>query len=83
MEEHTVEIHGDIWKIADIQDDIAWCKEQTWTPSTYSKDGDHDHCSICWWALTVSDDPNVGRGYITGKKRWLCSECYDKFIKKA
>lgn len=39
----------------------------------------HDHCSICWWTLYESDDPKSNTGYVSGSK-WLCCECYDKFI---
>lgn len=80
--ESSVIIHGDTWKLADIADEVAWCKEQLWAPSAYAKIGDHGHCSICWWTLAISDDPSVGQGYVTGSKNriWLCSECYGKFI---
>jgi len=26
----TVKIHGDDWKLSDIQDEIDWCKKQSW-----------------------------------------------------
>ncbi len=42
----------------------------------------HDHCSICWWTLHESDDPDSGIGYVSGNE-WLCCECYDKFIAPA
>jgi hypothetical protein len=41
----------------------------------------HDHCSICWWSLHESDDPEVGVGYRTQSGHWLCSECYGRFIR--
>ncbi|HCS29042.1 MAG TPA: hypothetical protein DIW43_16415 [Spongiibacteraceae bacterium] len=26
----TIVIHGDEWKLEDIREEIAWCKEQSW-----------------------------------------------------
>lgn len=40
----------------------------------------HDHCEICWWTLTESDNPDEGEGYTTDGHRWVCTECYEKFI---
>ena len=80
--EDSVAIHGNTWKLADIAEDVALCKGLSWQPSHYTKAGDHSHCAICWWSLTVSDDPTIGQGYVSGTNHliWLCSECYGKFI---
>ena len=82
MDEITVVIHGDTWKLVDIQEDIDWCKAQDWSSATYTRNGDHHHCSICWWTLNVSADPAIGNGYVTGtnSRVWLCTECFDQFI---
>ncbi len=42
---------------------------------------DHDHCEICWWMLTDSDDPDRSVGFVSPKETWLCVECYDRFIR--
>ncbi len=39
----------------------------------------HDHCQICWWALSEVEDGEHGIGYTNGDG-WLCTECYTKFI---
>jgi hypothetical protein len=80
--QESVVIHGNTWKLADISEDIAWCKGLSWQSSRYIKIGDHNHCSICWWTMMVSDDPSVGQGHVADINHfiWLCSECYDKFI---
>jgi len=83
MEEQVVVIHGEPWKLADIREDVAWCKEQVWSLTTYGKPVDHDHCSICWWSLAVSEDPDVGEGYFTEGNRWLCRECHGLFVATA
>ncbi len=41
----------------------------------------HDHCQICWWTLAESSDPVEGTGYTDGRS-WICSECYDTFIRE-
>lgn len=79
----VVFIRGKEWKVDDIADDVAWCRSQEWALSRYTKVGDHGHCSICWWTLSVSDDPGVGEGYLSGRQRWLCKECYVQFIANA
>jgi hypothetical protein len=43
---------------------------------------DHSHCQICWWTLSDSADPAQSVGYTDGE-RWICSECYDRFIADA
>jgi hypothetical protein len=40
----------------------------------------HDHCEICWWELSESDDEAHSLGYTDGR-HWICSECYQRFIK--
>jgi len=37
-----------------------------------------DHCAVCHWELSESDDAAHGTGYTNGRD-WLCNECYDKF----
>jgi hypothetical protein len=40
-----------------------------------------DRCVICGWALFESDNqPGHGTGYTNGRD-WVCTECYDKFLK--
>lgn len=40
----------------------------------------HDHCEICWWTLHESEEPEHGEGYTSDGHKWLCSECFSKFI---
>jgi hypothetical protein len=37
-----------------------------------------DHCVICYWELTNSEDQEHSNGYTNGRD-WLCMECYEKF----
>ena len=39
----------------------------------------HDHCEICWWTLSEGGDEAHSVGYTSGQ-RWVCSECYRRFI---
>ena len=108
MEEY-VSIHGDEWKISDIDEQIEWARAQVWVKRKwlpraalvskgktseyvgqsyrpeYTKlveDGwNHDHCEICCWSLYEADDPESGEGYTIEGRTWLCSECYEKFIR--
>jgi hypothetical protein len=41
---------------------------------------DHDHCVICLWTLTVSQDPEISIGWVNKDGAWLCNECYEKLI---
>jgi Clp amino terminal domain, pathogenicity island component len=42
-----------------------------------------DACAICGWELFASKDaPEHAAGYTNGRD-WLCTECYDKFIKRS
>ena len=83
MEELTVEIRGENWKLADIREDIDWCKSRTWRLEVYDEVGEHTHCLIFSWTLMPSADLEVGRGYRSGPNSWLCSECHGKFIATA
>jgi hypothetical protein len=76
----VVLIHGDEWKVADIAEDVEWCRTLQWAPSRYTNATDHSHCSICSWTLAVSDDPDIGEGLLSGRQRWLCKECHAKFV---
>jgi len=40
----------------------------------------HDHCEICWWTLSDSDEPEQGEGYTTDGHSWICEECFFQFI---
>jgi hypothetical protein len=40
-----------------------------------------DHCAVCRWLLTSSDDASHDVGYTNGKD-WLCTECYEKFVSR-
>ena len=40
----------------------------------------HDHCEICWWELSETDDETHSLGFTDGRY-WICSECYQRFIK--
>ena len=78
-----VTIHGDEWKKEDIEDAIAWAKNQQWHKEVWSTDNehwDHDHCQICWWKLRVSEEPEVAVGYKNQQSHWLCTECYEQFV---
>tara|TARA_R110002050_G_scaffold250466_1_gene388417 strand:- start:163 stop:426 length:264 start_codon:yes stop_codon:yes gene_type:complete len=84
MTDLFVTIHGDQWKREDIQEPVEWAKGESWEKTLWSsvKHGDdHDHCQVCWWKLRDSEDPETGEGYISGKHNWLCTECYEQFIK--
>ena len=105
----TVTIHGYEWELADIQEEIDWCRQrpwvkQRWTPTAalVQKNGTtsqyigqeydpndydliedgwtHDHCSICWFTLHESEVSEENTGWTDGKRKWLCCECYEKFI---
>jgi hypothetical protein len=76
----VVLIRGEEWKVADIADDVAWCRTLEWVPSRYTTVGEHSHCSICWWTLAVSNDRNVSEGFLSGQLRWLCGECHAQFV---
>lgn len=40
---------------------------------------DHEHCALCW--ETISDfEGHQHSGYTDGKK-WLCADCYKKYIR--
>lgn len=38
-------------------------------------------CEICSWELCESSDATHATGYTEGR-RWLCNECYEKFIRR-
>jgi len=75
-----VEIHGDKWKLKDIENNVEWSKQQVWQFKKYDNNNDHDHCLICMWTIFVTDDHNSGEAYFHGGSTWLCKECYNKFI---
>lgn len=77
-----VEIHGEQWKLDDIQESVEWIKKQNWHFKKYDKLNDHDHCLICYWTIHSSDNSEDGSGYFYGGSTWLCTECYSKFVKK-
>ncbi|WP_157199422.1 hypothetical protein [Methylomonas koyamae] len=85
MAETYVTIHGDSWKNEDIEESVQWAKGEQWNMETWSgnETWDHDHCQICWWKLYESDDAEHGVGYRSEKDNWLCTECYEQFIKPA
>ena len=39
-----------------------------------------DHCVVCAWDLFECSDPVHSVGYTNGRD-WLCSECYEKFVR--
>lgn len=41
---------------------------------------EHDHCQICWWTLSEGDDPCRNQGYTYDGTKWVCTECFTKFI---
>lgn len=41
----------------------------------------HDHCLICWWALRESDDPEESTGYSNESGGWICTECFERFVR--
>lgn len=44
------------------------------------KDGwKQDHCAVCRWTLTTSNDASHNVGHTNGRD-WLCTECCEKFI---
>jgi hypothetical protein len=40
---------------------------------------DHDHCQVCMWTFSKSDDQEQIDGYTDGYN-WLCKECLQRFI---
>jgi Clp amino terminal domain, pathogenicity island component len=38
-----------------------------------------DHCLICDWELSESEDDAHNTGYTNGRD-WLCTECFEKFL---
>jgi hypothetical protein len=38
-------------------------------------------CEVCRWELFESDDPQHSVGYTDGR-RWICSECHDRYIRR-
>ncbi len=40
---------------------------------------DHDHCQVCMWTFSKSEDPEKTDGYTDGYN-WLCMECHRRFI---
>jgi len=83
MEESTVEIRGDAWRLNDVRAEIDWCKSRAWKAATFLDAGQHAHCLICSWSIMPSDDPTVGQGYVSGPHSWLCGVCYGKFVAPA
>jgi Zn-finger protein len=89
--ELTVILHGDRWRLADVEKNVAWAKTVKWTKSKWlpraeqiQKDDRHDHCQICWWALYFTEKEEEGTGYKDEASRlWLCLECYDLFVKES
>lgn len=77
-----VEIHGEQWDIADIQDNVEWARQQDWFLKKYDNLNDHEHCLICYWAILASDNAEDSTGYFYGGSTWLCDECYTKFVKE-
>ena len=75
-----IEIHGQQWKLSDIQEDIEWSKKQKWEHKKYEKTNDHDHCIICCWTIFDSENEIDGFGYFLRGSTWLCTECYNKFL---
>ncbi|HEY7099726.1 MAG TPA: Clp protease N-terminal domain-containing protein [Terriglobales bacterium] len=52
-------------------------------PTTYEilKGGwQETECMVCHWSLDESEDHEHNTGYTNGRN-WLCTECYDKFMK--
>ena len=77
-----VEIHGDQWKLSDIQENIEWGKQQSWEYKKYDNPSDHEHCLICYWTIFEAEGRSEGYGYFFEGSIWLCTECYGKFIEK-
>lgn len=46
-----VELHGDLWKLDDIADEVEWIRTQKWTRRTYMRESDHEHCVVCYWTI--------------------------------
>jgi len=40
-----------------------------------------DHCVVCRWTLTTSEDVSHNVGYTNGRD-WVCVECYEKFVSR-
>jgi len=80
MNEPMVIIHGKSWKQSEIQENVDWSATQVWNRLKYDKNNNHEHCTICYWAIGVSEDSERGYGYNTTGNHWLCCECYQKFI---
>jgi len=83
VEEETVLIRGETWKLDDIREEVAWCRNRAWEFATYSNAGEHSHCSICSWTLMPSPVSAKGQGYRSGPNTWLCQDCYAQFVATA
>ena len=76
-----IKIHGQEWRFKDIKENVEWAKKQKWKFKKYDNEGEHDHCLICYWTISASEDSESGEAYFYGGSTWLCKECYEKFIK--
>jgi hypothetical protein len=57
---------------------------QKYDPTKYTLDPKgwtHDHCQICWWTLSDSEDEAINSGYTDGRG-WICTECFNNFLKQ-
>jgi hypothetical protein len=48
-----------------------------WTHDEWSIEGDHDHCAICWAAISTT--ANRGHFVSSGRKR-VCEPCYREYV---
>ena len=77
----AVEIHDQIWKVEDIQQNIDWSKQQPWKFMEFTLSDEHEHCLICYWTIFKSPESASGQAY-KFNSNWLCQECYGKFVEK-
>ena len=75
-----IKIHGEEWKVADIQDNVDWTRQHEWHFKEYDNPEDHAHCLICYWTIFASRNREESTGYFYGGSTWLCNECYSKFV---
>jgi len=55
-------------------------RSQTWTRNEYKAKnaGDHEHCAICWKAISQ----DVERfGYVSSGNKWICDRCYEEYVR--
>jgi hypothetical protein len=52
-----------------------------WKRTRWDDPTDHDHCWLCSRTIGEGSDPSLWEGYTAaGHYRWLCPDCYQKYV---